>query len=114
MDTGNEGTCSGGPFETFCAPEETFRGCSTNTDCPLAGDTCSLGKFRDCFTDNGAVDASVSASGVADPPDANGESDPTIAALFCIGPTSASAVNSVGGLPGLGRIELPSHARELP
>ena len=54
---------------------------------------------------------SVTATGLADPPIAH-QSDPTLAALFCIGPTTAPAVNSVAGLPGLGRLELPGHATD--
>ncbi len=113
-DGGNEGTCSGGPFELFCSPVETYRGCTTNADCPFLGDTCSLGQFRDCYTDNGALTESVSATGVADPPttagDGHNEADPELASLFCVGPTSSSAVNGAGGIPGLGRLELPGHA----
>ncbi len=67
-------------------------GASTDADCPFAGDTCTLGKFRDCFTDNGLFGASVHASGVADPP-VNHEADPTLASLYCIGPTKSAAVN---------------------
>jgi hypothetical protein len=55
----------------------------------------------------------VSATGVADPPE-NGVANPTLAALFCIGPTSSSAVNSAAGLPGLGRIQLTGTATERP
>ncbi len=110
-DGGNEGTCAAGPFEQFCSPVETYRGCTTNADCPFAGDTCALGKFRECFTDNGLVGASVNASGTADPP-MNHQADPTLASLFCIGPTASAAVNAVAGLPGLGRLELPGHATD--
>jgi len=53
-DSTNEGECSAGPFELLCAIE-TFRFCETNTDCPKPGDSCALGKFRECFTDNGVV-----------------------------------------------------------
>jgi hypothetical protein len=96
--------------------------CVDSSECPsgscnsLVGggpELCTIGKFRDCFTDNGATGASVNATGVADAP-VNDESDPTLAALFCIGPTSSSAVNGAAGLPGLGRLELPGHARGLP
>jgi hypothetical protein len=108
----NDRACITGPVEQFCSPVETFRGCSSNADCTRAGDTCSVSRSRECF-DNGLVDDVVTATGVADPP-VNGESNPTLAALFCIGPTSAGAVNAAAGLPGLGRLELPGHARELP
>ncbi len=95
----------------FCAPAQTFRGCTTNADCPFPGDTCSLGKFRDCFTDNGTIGESVDATGVVDP-FVNHANDPTFASLFCIGPTASSAVNSVAGTPGLGRLELPGHGSD--
>ncbi len=109
---GNEGLCTGGPFELYCEPVETFRGCTTNADCTFGGDTCTFGHFRECFLDNGLIGESVTASGLADAPVAD-ESDPTLAALFCVGPTSSSAVNSAAGLPGLGKLELPGHARGL-
>jgi hypothetical protein len=112
-DGGNEGICAAGPFDLFCEPVETFRGCTTNADCPFGGDTCTLGKFRECFLDNGVIGGAVTAQGVADPPVAD-ESDPTLAALFCIGPTTSGAVNGAAGIPGLGKIELPGHARGLP
>ncbi len=110
---GNEGACAGGPFELYCEPVETFRGCMSNADCTFGGDTCTLGKFRECFLDNGLIGESVTASGLVDAPVAD-EADPTLAALFCIGPTSSSAVNGAAGLPGLGKVELPGHARGLP
>jgi hypothetical protein len=142
--TGNEGSCAAGPFELYCEPVETFRGCTTNADCTFGGDTCTFGKFRECFLDNGVTvpnclgggnareacpggigdcpdqvapafcgGVTVTATGVADPPVAD-QSDPTLAAMFCIGPTTSSAVNSAAGIPGLGKIELPGHARGLP
>jgi hypothetical protein len=49
---------------------------------------------------------------MADPP-SGGESDPTLAALFCVGRTSSAGVNSAAGLPGLGRIELLLHSKEI-
>ena len=111
--TGNEGVCTAGPFEQFCGPTATFAGCTTDADCaPYPGNTCSVGKLRGCFTDNGTVAATVNATGLAEPP-VNGQSNPTLAALFCIGPTGSGAVNGVAGLPGLGRLELPGHTREF-
>jgi hypothetical protein len=111
------GQCSGGPIELSCGPVATFEGCTTDDDCTVdkvqvPGQTCSVQKTRPCFTDNGAIGGSVSATGHAVPP-VNGESNPTLAALFCIPPTSAAAVNTAAGLPGLGRLELQGHAREL-
>jgi len=111
LDTGNEWACVSGPFELFCGPSAIHKACATNADCPVPGDTCA-GKFRNCYN-NGVVGESVTATGAADVPVLS-ESDPTLAALFCIGPTTAPAVNSVAGLPGLGRLELPGHASGLP
>ena len=37
-------------------------------------------------------------------------SNPTLAALFCIGPTTSGSVNSAAGLPGLGRLQLTGHS----
>jgi hypothetical protein len=44
----------------------------------------------------------------------NDASDPTLAALFCIGPTTSPSVNAAAGLPGLGRLELQGHAQGIP
>jgi hypothetical protein len=102
---GNEGTCAAGPFEQFCQIDR-FRSCSTNAQCPRSGDSCSFGKNRDCFTDNGVLTGSVVASGLPYP-SCGGVGSGTVAALFCIPPTSSGSINSVSGLPGLGRISLP-------
>jgi len=133
-----------GPFEQFCGPNGTFQGCATNTDCgslnacvggTAAGTACSvasqcpggscqskvggtpeeciIGKFRRCFLDNGTLGGTDNATGVVSTPSGD-QSTPTLASLFCIGPTSASAVNSAAGLPGLGRLELPGIAKGLP
>jgi hypothetical protein len=109
----NSGECSAGPFEQFCSPHDVFRSCTGDGECPFAGDTCSLGKNRPCFLDNGNVGGSASATGAADVP-VNGVSHPTLSALFCIAPTSSSAVNSAAGLPGLGRLQLTGTATEVP
>jgi hypothetical protein len=104
--------CMSGPFEQFCGPTETFRGCGSDTDCQFPGDTCSVGRFRECF-DNGLIGDTVTARGVQSTP-VNDASTPTLAALFCVGPTTASAVNTAAGLPGLGKLELPGDASGLP
>jgi hypothetical protein len=103
--SGNEGTCAAGPFEQFCAIQ-TFRGCTANSDCPLSGDTCTLGKFRDCFLDNGVIGGGVDVTGVPYP-SCGGVGSGSVGALFCVPPTSSGSVNSVSGLPGLGRVVLP-------
>jgi hypothetical protein len=106
-----KGIC-GLPQEQYCGPLETFRGCLSNTDCTAPGDTCGI-VSRPCFLDNGVVGGSVTAQGKADPPDNTGTSNPTFAALFCIPPVAQSAINTAGGLPGLGRIELPLVSKEI-
>jgi len=100
------------PADLTCSPTETFRGCASNADCPASGDTC-VPILRPCYLDNGAIGGAVTAQGAADPPDANGESDPTLASLFCIPPVPQSSVDQAGGLPGLGRLELPLHTKEI-
>ncbi len=104
----NDRKCVTGPNENFCTPVETFRGCGADSDCPFAGDTCTLSRFRDCF-DNGTLGETVKATGQPDPPVAH-MSDPKLAAMFCIGPTTSASVNNAAGLPGLGRLELTGHA----
>jgi hypothetical protein len=111
----NDHICSSGPFEQFCGPVETFRGCFTDADCNgecgsggACSDTCSGGRFRECF-DNGVIGDQVKASGVADP-FVGGVASPTLATLFCIPPSFAGSVNAANGFPGLGRLELGGHA----
>ena len=106
----NDFICSSGPTEQFCGPVETFRGCFSNTDCTRPGDTCSISRNRNCF-DNGLVGDVVAATGQADPPSGH-QSDPTLAALFCVGPTTSGSVNAAAGLPGLGRLELQGHSTD--
>ena len=110
--TCTSGACAAGPTDQFCSPVETFRQCTSNADCAAgtAGDTCSISKARPCF-DSGNVGDVVSATGQAAPP-TNHQSNPTLAALFCIGPTSSGGVNSAAGLPGLGRLQLQGHATD--
>jgi len=69
-------------------------------------------RFRDCF-DNGVDSETLTATGVQSAP-VNDVSNPTLAALFCVGPTSSASVNSAAGLPGAGRLELGGTAVGLP
>jgi hypothetical protein len=108
-DSATKGHCQDGPFDSFCQIEN-FRGCSNNQECPAPGDSCVAGP-RACYLDNGLVGGSVIAIGMADPP-TNGQANPTLAALFCVGKTNP-AVNAAAGLPGLGRIELPLSTKEI-
>jgi hypothetical protein len=102
-DSPHEGTCAGGPFEGSCALQP-YRGCAMATDCPLAGDSC-VTKFRDCFTTDGVVGDTVSATGQAS------AATPTLTALYCGPPSSASTVNQIRGLPGLVRLTIPGVAQ---
>ncbi|MBI3769911.1 MAG: hypothetical protein HY271_15670 [Deltaproteobacteria bacterium] len=108
---GDEGECAAGPVDMHCAIE-TFRACTTNGDCPAPGDTC-VTTLRECFTDNGTIGNSITATGVADPPVFEA-SNPTLASLVCVGPTTSAAVNGVTGLPGPGRLTLSGLGRGLP
>jgi hypothetical protein len=53
------------------------------------------------------------AVGIADVP-MNDVSHPTLGAVFCVGPTSASAINNVAGLPGPARVTIAGTATGLP
>ncbi len=100
-DSPNDGVCEAGPFDTFCSIE-TFRGCSNDLECQpppagscgtcVPGQTCT-GDFRECFLDP------IVRNGVP------GTQTAVLAATFCIPPTSAPSVNSVGGLPGPGALQ---------
>jgi hypothetical protein len=130
--SGGEGVCAAGPFEQFCGPNTPYQGCNDDTDCtfltciggmnngascaaasecPGGGcspGTCTIGKFRECYTDNGVIGGSVSVSGVADPPATNSDvASPVLGALFCMPPMSASSANAASGFPGLGRLRIP-------
>lgn len=103
----NDGFCANGPFETYCSPRQTFRGCIVDQDCG-AGDTCSLGRYRACFPTNGLLGDTVSAIGSADTP-AGHEADPTLASLHCVAPTRSAAVNVSAGLSGAERVQMAWH-----
>jgi hypothetical protein len=102
--------CPGGPIDGNCKLA-TFNGCSNNADCPTPGDECVFA-LRPCYLDNGVIGGSITAQGQADPP-TGGRANPTFASLFCIAPVGSASVNSVAGLPGLGRIELPLITEEI-
>lgn len=137
-DSSNEGLCLAGPFELFCAIETfrgcvsdvdctkpgdsctngKFRQCMTDNG--VIGTHCFGGgnAAEPCTTIADCPDptppafcggGSVSVSGAAYPACAiTGSGTGSVGAFFCIGPTSSSSVNSVAGLPGLGRVTLPT------
>jgi hypothetical protein len=116
-------SCNGGANVNEVCTADTD--CPGGSDCAVANpndtghpggcclDLCTGVKQRECFTDNGVVNATVNATGAVDVP-VNDMSDPTLAALFCIGPTASASVNAAAGLPGLGRLELMGHAQGIP
>jgi hypothetical protein len=119
----NEGECPEGPLTGVCSLSSGHpqRSCDGNDDCcddapacitdpPTPGD-CIIGN-RLCFLDNG-VGGSIVATGAADPP-TNDVAEPTLAAIFCIAPTSLPAVNAAAGLPGPGRVTIKGTAVGLP
>jgi hypothetical protein len=108
----NRGECSTNPFNGYCDPVETFRGCNVTSDCPFAGDVC-IQKARPCFLDKGVIGNSINALGSPDAP-VNDTAQPTLASTFCVNPTSAGAVNGAAGLPGPGRVTLFGTAEGLP
>ncbi len=120
----NEGECPEGPPTGVCIPSSGHpqRSCTVDAECcddppgcgadpPVLND-CSIGN-RLCFLDNGINGNSITGTGMADPP-VQDTSDPTLAAVFCIGPTSAPAVNIAAGLPGPGRTTLKGTATGHP
>ncbi len=98
-DSVDEGLCLNGPFDQFCDIER-FRGCSTPADCPHPGDSCSFGKIRECFTDDGTIGGTDSVAGTASP------TAPAFGGFFCAPLTASSTVNETVGRPGLGRITI--------
>lgn len=98
---GGMGECSAGSIQSCDgiarANGEGFLQCSNNAECynlaGLAGGTCTLNRPKPCFL------SLVSATGVADP------NTPVTAAAFCVPPTAAPGINTVGGLPGPARVK---------
>jgi hypothetical protein len=91
--TGAEtGICAGGPAESHCAVQ-TFRSCSSDADCPTAGDVCGTPSPRSCFPDRIALtgEADLLEQGVA---------HPTLVGGFCAGTFGSPAVDLAGGFPG--------------
>jgi hypothetical protein len=103
---GEHGVCNASPSSQFCDGELRANGdgyipCSSDADCDAldpecGGDcgNCSGGALRACFLDP------ITASG--DP----GLNSSSLVATWCTPPTSNSAVNSAGGSPGPGRLNV--------
>jgi hypothetical protein len=106
---GGEGECNTGPDDAFCdgitRPNgDGFIGCNSNADCDagnigIVGGNCTLSERRECFLNP------ITATGVMN------ANTPLGVAVFCIGKTSNSGINTVAGLPGPGRVINQASAR---
>jgi len=124
-----EGECVSGPLTSSCsvASGHAQRGCLADAEC---GDTPGSGAPGSCETTNrlcfltggGSFQApqagligsdTLIAAGMEDAP-MNDVSNPTLGAVFCVGPTGAPAVNNVAGLPGPARVTIKGTAVGLP
>ena len=107
------GECVEGPFDKTCQPGAEFYTCGDDADCAAyPGTTCHT-QARACYRTSGVVGDAVTVPASHDP-----VTGPAIGvqlgALFCLGTTSSSAVNTVAGLPGLGRMTMGATMRALP
>jgi hypothetical protein len=117
-----EGECTSGPVTKACsvASGHGQRACGSDADCGGGGGSC-VAANRACFLTGtlnppaaGLVGTgTLVAVGMEDTP-MNDVSHPTLGAVFCVGPTTASAVNNVAGLPGPGRVTIKGTALGLP
>jgi hypothetical protein len=120
LDGGNgEGTCTMGPVDKNCsvASGHAQRGCIGDFDCGVGIGSC-VAANRKCFLTGGFTGTKIgtntfTAVGMEDAPMAD-TSNPTLGAVFCVGPTGSSAVNGVFGLPGPGRVTIKGTALGLP
>ncbi len=120
----NEGECPEDPPSGVCSLSSghSQRSCTIDDECcddapsctldPVTPGECQIGS-RLCFLDNGVNGNAITGVGMADPP-VQDTSEPTLAAVFCIAPTSAPAVNIAAGLPGPGRTTLKGTASGHP
>jgi len=102
-DSGDgSGRCASGPLGMFCdgvlrASGEGFISCLSDADCVAASNgfeagECTLSSLRPCFTNT------IRAEGLAHP------TAPVVQSIFCVPPTSNSAINNAGGFPGPARV----------
>lgn len=95
------GECVRGPVDKSCT-NHPARGCTSDGDCDGVPGAC-VAHSRACYVTDGTVGQSISAVGVATPPD-GGVSDPTVLGMItCQGSSRVSAIDAVVGLPGLAR-----------
>ncbi|MBI3770668.1 MAG: hypothetical protein HY271_19540 [Deltaproteobacteria bacterium] len=103
VDADGEGACAGGPADLVCTSER-FRSCTTNVDCPSAGDSCQA-QTRECL---GATDAGGSPTAPIGRTGTPSQTMPTLVSAFCLGATSSPAINTAAGFPGPGTLRLPT------
>jgi hypothetical protein len=117
------GECLLGPDDSHCtvASGHAQRGCLSDGECGGGPNTCEVTRRR-CFpTGSGSFQPGPSfvgtdtlvAHGVTDPPTA-GISAPTLASVFCVGPTGSSPLNNAAGLPGPVRLTIGGRMVEHP
>jgi hypothetical protein len=120
-NTDGEGECLQGPVTTHCsvAPGHAQRGCVVDGDCGGGVGSCEA-ENRQCFLTGDVPGGSgkdgtgtLIAVGMEDTP-MNDVSNPTLGAVFCVGPTGSASVNNVAGLPGPGRVTIRGTATGLP
>jgi hypothetical protein len=105
---GGEGVCAEGPNQGYCdgalrSNGEPFVTCSSNADCAVydnAG-SCTLSRTLECFL------PTITAQGDPDP------DYPIGVSTFCIPRTSSSAINTVAGIPGPGRVKNQGRTRKF-
>jgi hypothetical protein len=98
-----QGICASGPVDRIC-DIEFFRGCLTDADCPLEGDSC-IDRQRECL---GPATAEEGATGPLTRVGTPSTTLPLQVGVFCIDATRTSAVNTTIGVPGPGAIRLPT------
>ena len=123
--SGGEGCANPTALVGECA-DQTYRGCSNNTDCTNAGASGPCNLFnRPCFENQISRTGAPSPLGsyCTEDPDKTSctsnadcavgqcvpdSSEPTTVALFCVPPTASASINAAGGIPGPGAITFKS------
>jgi len=97
----NEGGCTA-TIQGRCS-HSSYQSCLTDADCaPPTCNRCNGGETCHFFAKDCYINSGITRTGVAS------TTDPVLSAIFCIGGTGQSAVDSTAGLPGAGAIRQPS------
>lgn len=118
LDGDGIGVCTVGPTDQACsiASGHGQRGCTSDADCGGSPASCVAAE-RSCFPTGGGTfqptgehhgTDTLVAVGMADVPVRDAWT-PTLASVFCLGPTGAPTINTTAGLPGPGRLRLQGH-----